>query len=88
MEEIFFMFRNKIYKQTEGTCIGSCLSSLIAGIFMKTFENNLQTSPQFPKLWLRYVDDIFVIIKRSELNNTLTWLNSQHPNIVFIMEQE
>jgi hypothetical protein len=68
--------------------MGSCLSPFIADIFMKTFETNLQSSPLFPKLWLRYVDDIFVIIERSKVNETLNWLNDQHPKIKFTMEEE
>jgi hypothetical protein len=55
---------------------------------MKTFEKNLSSSPIFPKCWLRYVDDIFVILKKSQSNETLNWLNSQPQKIQFTMEEE
>jgi hypothetical protein len=88
MEENYFKFRNQIYKQTEGTCMGSCLSPFIANVFMRTFETNLKSSPLFPRIWLRYVDDIFAVTKREKVNETLTWLNSQHPKIQFTFEIE
>jgi hypothetical protein len=87
MEENYFKFRNQIFKQTEGTCIGS-LSPFIANVFMKTLETNLTSSPLFPRIWLRYVDDIFAVTKREKVNETLTWLNSQHPKIQFTFEIE
>jgi hypothetical protein len=67
---------------------GSCLSPFIADIFMKTLETKLQQSPLFPRIWLRYVDDIFVIIERLKLHDTLNWLNDQHCKINFTMEEE
>jgi hypothetical protein len=88
MEDNYFMFRNQVYRQTEGACMGSCLSPFIADIFMKTFEKNLSSSPIFPKCRLRYVDEIFVILKKSQINKTLNWLNSQHQKIQFTMEEE
>jgi hypothetical protein len=88
LDDNYFKFRDKIYKQTEGTCMGSCLSPLIADIFMKTLETKLQSSSLFPKVWLRYVDDIFVIIEKSKITDTLNWLNDQHGKIRFTMEEE
>ncbi|KAJ7314096.1 hypothetical protein JRQ81_006031, partial [Phrynocephalus forsythii] len=43
-----------------------------------------------PKLWLRYVDNTFVIWPhgKDKLNNFLTHLNSLHPKIQFTMEIE
>jgi hypothetical protein len=88
MEENNFKFRNQIFKQTEGTYMGSCLSPLIANGFMRTFKTNLRSSPLFPRIWLRYVDDIFAVTKRENVNETLTWLNSQHPKIQFTFDIE
>jgi hypothetical protein len=43
----------------------SCLSPFIANVFMRTFEINL-----FPRIWLRYVDDIFAVTKGEKVNET------------------
>jgi hypothetical protein len=40
-KENFYKFRNRIYNQTEGTSLGSCLSHFIGDIFMKKFESDL-----------------------------------------------
>jgi hypothetical protein len=88
MEENYFKFRNQIFKQTEGTCMGSSLSPFIGNVFMRTFGTNLTSSPLFPIIWLRYVDDIFAVTKREKVNETLTWLNLQHPKIQFTFEIE
>jgi hypothetical protein len=45
-------------------------------------------SPTSPRIWLRYVDDVFAITKKSNVDGTLQWLNSQHQNIQFTMENE
>jgi hypothetical protein len=86
MEDNFFKFRNQIFWRK---CMGSCLSPLIANnVYMRTLETNLKSSPLFPRIWLRYVDDIFAVTKREKVNETMTWLNSQHPKIQFTFEIE
>jgi retron-type reverse transcriptase len=60
----YFTFDNNIYEQTEGTAMGSPLSPFVADIFMEELENNLlEKSRKKPKLFARYVDDIFMIWK-------------------------
>ena len=42
--------------------MGSPLSPIVANIFLEDFEARaLETSPWKPKMWCRYVDDVFVI---------------------------
>jgi hypothetical protein len=55
---------------------------------MKKFETDLSKDKRFPRYWLRYVDDIFVILKKAEIDKTLDWINKQHKNIQFTIEQE
>ena len=46
--------------------MGRPVSPLVANIFMEEFESKaLSTFPVPPKLWVRYVDDTFVIIQKT-----------------------
>ncbi|XP_039204586.1 uncharacterized protein LOC120310339, partial [Crotalus tigris] len=71
--------------------MGSPLSPVIANLYMEHFETQaLEKSDHKPKLWLRYVDDTFIIWPhgKEKLDNFLTHLNSLHPKIQFTMETE
>ena len=86
-----FQWRNSFYKQVEGAAMGSPLSPIVANIYMEEFETAaLQTSTLCPKLWVRYVDDIFVVWQhsRTDLQEFLYHLNHRHPSIKFTMEIE
>ena len=87
----YFQFQDKFYEQTAGTSMGSPISPVLANIFMEEFEtSSLLTAELKPSLWLRYVDDTFVIWPhgQEQLQEFLTYLNKQHPTIKFTMEQE
>ncbi len=71
--------------------MGSPLSPVLANLFMIYFEKKIiDTFSLKPKIWLRYMDDIFVIWSYGidELNNFLSHMNSLHPNIDFTIELE
>lgn len=71
--------------------MGSPLSLIIANIYMEHFELvALDSAPLRPKLWLRYVDDTFVIWPHNQTNlaHFLEHLNSIREFIQFTMEQE
>ncbi|GJQ69429.1 hypothetical protein Trydic_g6544 [Trypoxylus dichotomus] len=79
------------YRQTKGTPKGSPLLHIIANIFMKDFETRaLNTTKYKPKLWLRYVDNTFMIWTHGgdKLHDFLSHLNRIHPKIKFTMEIE
>ena len=87
----YFSWNKTFYEQKDGVAMGSPLSPVVANFFMESFEKSaLDTAPLKPKLWLRYVDDTFVIWShgRNELERFLNHLNSRHPNIKFTMETE
>lgn len=72
MEQNYFVFRDKIYKQCFDTAIGNSLTGFIAN-----FETTISKDQRFPSVWIRYIDDVFVIMnKRKEEILTLTWLYS------------
>ena len=62
LHNTYFSFQNQIYKQAEGVAKGSPVSPIVANLYLENYEKNaLHTSASFPRLWMRCVDDIFVI---------------------------
>ena len=67
--------------------MGSPISPLIANMFMEEFEvKALQSFPNPPSLWLRFVDDTFVINKAEHSQDLLQHINNQDPHIQFTVE--
>ena len=66
--------------------MGSPVSPVVANLCMEVIEDSaLINSMVPPKVWKRYVDDSFVIIKRDAIPHTL---NSIDPKISFTIETE
>ena len=83
----YFFFQGKYYEQVQGAAMGSPISPLIANIFMEEFEvKALQSFPNPPSLWLRFVDDTFVINKAEHSQDLLLHINNQDPHIQFTVE--
>ena len=85
-----FKFRDKNYELTDGLPMGCPASPSIANMFMiKLEETALDTfTGRRPRIWLRYVDDIFSIIKKNLVKRLLEHLNSIHPSTQFTVEIE
>ena len=67
--------------------MGSPISPLIANLFRDECEvKALSSCPHPPTLWLRFVDDTFVIIKAKH-NQPLQHINSQDHHIQFTVEE-
>ena len=45
------------------------------------------TLEHLPRLWLRYVNDTFIIINKRDLNNFFKYINDVVPNIKFTQEE-
>ena len=85
----YFVFREQFYQQCGGCAMGSPVSPVIGNLYMKHFEKAaLSTSPVTNKIWLRFVDDTFVIIPKSGVNEFFEHINSQNAHIKFTSEQE
>ena len=87
-----FVFNGRLYHQVDGVAMGSPLGPLFANIFMsfhkKDWLHNCPSSFK-PLLYRRYVDDCFLLFRRSEhVQLFLTYLNRQHTNIRFTSEVE
>ena len=87
LTQTYYLFQGKYYKQTQGEAMGSPISPLIANIFMEEFEvKALQSSPNPPSMWLRFVDDTFVINRTEHSQQLIQHINNQDPHIQFTVE--
>ena len=69
--------------------MGSPASKCIADLFVSSIDNaKLSTLPDAIKVWRRFVDDIFSIVKKADTPAILTYLNGQHKSIEFTTEME
>ncbi|XP_046407088.1 uncharacterized protein LOC124171582 [Ischnura elegans] len=87
----YFVWNGTLYEQWKGAAMDSPLPPIIANLFMeKLKEKALRTYEKPPKMFLRYVDNTFVVWPhgKSELNNFLRHLNIQNRSINFTMEIE
>ncbi|XP_078524347.1 uncharacterized protein LOC144797570 [Lissotriton helveticus] len=66
----FFIFHKQLYKQTQGTAMGTCFSPSFAGLYLGWWEelvvNNISHFCDHAVLWVCYIDDIFCIWNGSE----------------------
>lgn len=89
MQENWFQFNGKFYKQNFGCSMGSPLSPFLADLFMSHLETKLKIDGILPRVWLRYVDDVWAIIKKHHLRTLLNSLNNTgFPTIKFTHEEE
>lgn len=85
----YFIYNGEYYVQKDGVTMGSPVAPIVAEIWMEYFEKlALDSSPIKPKIWKRYVDDTFVVLKRNEVDRFLNHLNSLHPKMEFTSELE
>jgi retron-type reverse transcriptase len=84
MQDNYFQFTGHYYQQTFGTIMGNALSPLLANIFMTVLETRLSKLKIFPKVWIRYVNDIFCVMKK----NTIDRMKQRHNTIKFTYEVE
>ena len=70
--------------------MGSPVSSVVANIFMECVEERaLRNAVQLqPRLWKRYVGDVFSVVLKRMVDALLEHLNGMDAKIRFTMEQE
>ena len=87
LTQTYFLFEGKYYQQTQGAAMGSPINPLRANIFMEEFEvKALQSCPNPPSMWLRFVDDTFVINQAELSQDLLHHINTQDPHIQITVE--
>ncbi|XP_045449970.1 uncharacterized protein LOC123658651 [Melitaea cinxia] len=91
LEGNYFLFQGQYYLQIDGVAMGSPVAPVLANLWMEHFEEKaLSLGPKIIRLWKRYVDDIFSIVKgsRIEVDQYIQHLNSIHPKMIFTYEME
>ncbi|KAJ8919473.1 hypothetical protein NQ315_016573, partial [Exocentrus adspersus] len=87
----YFQLENDFYQQDFGVAMGSSLSPIMSNTFMEHFEETyVKSYINKPKIWWRYVDDIFSIWPHGQDNlaDFLNFLNNIEPTIKFTLELE
>jgi len=80
----YISFENEIYQQTNGAAMGSPMIPPYANIFMYQLEKN--TVHKYMNLgtillYKRFIDDVFIITKNSEITDLQSELNTLNPSI-------
>ena len=84
-----FFFYDTLYRQIFGAPMGSCISPVVANIFIKHIKRQaLTTFREPPRIWLRYVDDVFCVIKSLVIDDFHHHVNSISPKVKFTLELE
>ena len=81
-----FEFSNKTYKQIRGTAIGTKFAPPYAVLFMAALEEKILSKvKKKPRVWWRYIDDIFFTWEHGEesLKDFINEINSFHPTTKF-----
>ena len=84
LQSSFFVYNGVIYKQIFGCRMGSPLSPIIANMVMEEIEQTaLNTYLKLPFFWSRYVDDVYAIEEKTEVEPFHDYLNTISTSIKF-----
>ena len=82
-------FNFQFYQQTDGVAMGGLASSTTAEIYMQAHERTaISIAIHSSKVWERFVDDIYSILKPMHLENLSHHINNLYQNIQFTIEEE
>ena len=80
---------HSMFHQTGGVAMGGLVSSTTAEIYMQAHERTPISTPLHPpKVWERFVDDVYSILKPALFENLFQQINNLHQNIKFTMKEE
>ena len=85
----YFEFNGTMYRQIQGTAMGTKMAPSFACLFMANLEESfLRDRPHSPLMWLRYIDDIFCVWPHSgeALSSFLEDLDHSHSVIKYMHE--
>ncbi len=91
VKDFYFVWHGHLHRQIMGLPMGSHLSPVLANIFMEELESSiLRVLPIQPKIYVCFVDDIFIIFNSEQCNldNLLYLFNNYHQDINLTCEHE
>ena len=89
LDAAFLSFRGKVYRQAQGTAMGSPVSVVVANLVMEDIEERaLSTFHSLPRFWKRYVDDTCTALHPDLIEPFHSHLNSSEPCVQFTVEKE
>lgn len=89
IDSSYFCFQNNFYTQLLGTAMGSPLSPILADITTETLLLVATTTAKIPVDHIRkYVDDLFLILHRDQVDDVLNVFNQYDPHLQFTCEVE
>lgn len=80
------MFRGKRYKQKGGLMVNP-MSPFSCNQYVCRNEQKMKNDPRFARIWRRYADDVFTVVKIDNLSETIEYDNSFDSNIQFTCER-
>ena len=84
----YFVYNNRTYKQIHGCAMGSPVSPIVANLCMEVIEESAISSATVPpRIWKRYVDDSFVVIKKAAVHSFHDTLNAVDPKITLPLKK-
>ena len=87
LKNMYFLFQGKYYEQVHGAGMGSPLSHSLPNCLWKSMKSRPLALSHTPHLWLRYVDDAFVIQEAKHSHQLLQHINSQDSHIQLTIEE-
>lgn len=89
MDNNFFIYDDKYYKQTFGLAMGNNLSPILAHFVLEDLLLECTDKINYDiKLLRKYVDDLIILIPRDILMKLLKLMNDYHPRLKFTVENE
>ena len=87
LKENSFQFNGENYLQANGTAMGTKMAVAFANIFMAEFETKLIRQSRIKLIeWKRFIDDVFSLKSKQEINLFIEQANQFHPSIKFTAE--
>ena len=84
-----FIFPKNILSSNFWCCEGSPIFFIVANLVMESIENKmLKDFASPPRIWLRYIDDTFVVLKKTEVASFHKFINDIENSIKFTLEEE
>ena len=83
--DVLMSTHNGYYQQVDGLAMGSPPAPHLANGWLSQFDGTIKGDAVF---YARYMDDIIQNIKRVQIEQKLTAINSLHPSLRFTIERE